>query len=102
MRKRSRHVSVWMNEAEYRHLKQQAEIAGMGADPFIRSLVAGTQLRPRPPDQYTALLRELSAIGNNVNQIAHWANAVRSIREAEIVDAATLAHKAWELVKNGL
>ena len=102
MRKRPRHVSVWMNETEYQHLKKQAEIAGMGLDPFIRSLIAGVQLRPRPPDQYTALLRELSAIGNNVNQIAYWANATRSIREAEIVDAATLAHKEWELVKNGL
>lgn len=102
MRKRSRHVSVWMNEAEYRHLKMQAEIAGMGTDPFIRSLVAGTQLRPRPPDQYAALLRELSAIGNNINQIAYWANAKRGVRESEIADAAALVRKAWELVKNGL
>ena len=102
MRKRARHVSVWMNESEYRHLKRQAEIAGMGTDPFIRSLVAGSQLRPRPPDQYAALLRELSAIGNNINQIAYWANVQKSIREAEIVDAAVLAHRAWELVKNGL
>ena len=102
MRSRSRHVSVWMNDKEYRHLRKQAELAGMGIDPFIRSLVSSAQLRPRPPDQYTALLRELSAIGNNVNQIAYWANATRSIREAEIIEAATLAHKAWELVKNGL
>ena len=102
MRKRPRHVSVWMNETEYRHLKKQAELAGMGLDPFIRSLIAGVQLRPRPPDEYTRLLRELSAIGNNINQIAHWANAARSIRESEIVEAAVLAHKAWELVKNGL
>ena len=102
MRKRPRHVSVWMNETEYQHLKKQAEIAGMGLDPFIRSLIAGVQLRPRPPDEYTRLLRELSAIGNNINQIAHWANAARSIRESEIVEAAVLAHTAWELVKNGL
>lgn len=102
MRKRARHVSVWMNEAEYRHLKRQAEIAGMGTDPFIRSLVAGSQLRPRPPDQYAALLRELSAIGNNINQIAYWANARRGVRESEITDAAALVRKAWELVKNGL
>ena len=102
MRKRPRHVSVWMNETEYQHLKKQAEIAGMGLDPFIRSLIAGVQLRPRPPDEYTRLLRELSAIGNNINQIAHWANAARSIRESEIVDAVVLAKKAWELVKNGL
>ena len=102
MRTRSRHISVWMNDTEYRHLKRQAELAGMGIDPFIRSLVAGTQIRPRPPDQYAALLRELSAIGNNINQIAYWANAQKSIREAEIVDAAVLARRAWELVKNGL
>lgn len=102
MRTRPRHVSVWMNEAEYRHLKEQAALAGMGIDPFIRSLVAGAQLRPRPPDQYAALLRELSAIGNNINQIAYWANARKSIRESEIADAITLARRAWELVKNGL
>ena len=102
MRKRSIHVSVWMNEIEYQHLKKQTELAGMGIDPFIRSLVSGAQLRPRPPDQYVALLRELSAIGNNINQIAYWANATRSIREPEIVEAAALAREAWELVKNGL
>lgn len=102
MRSRSRHVSVWMNEKEYQHLKSQAQIAGMGMDPFIRKLVAGVALRPRPPDEYSALLRELAAIGNNINQIAHWANAQKSIHESEIVDAAVLARQAWELVKNGL
>ncbi len=102
MRKRSRHVSVWMNESEYKHLKSQAQLAGMGIDQFIRNLVAGMQLRPRPPDQYTALLRELAAIGNNINQIAHWANAKKSIHEAEIVEAAVLANKAWRLVKDTL
>jgi len=91
-----------MNEAEYRHLREQAAIAGMGIDPFMRSLIAGTQLRPRPPDQYAGLLRELSAIGNNINQIAHWANARRDIRESEITDAIALVRRAWELVKYGL
>ena len=102
MRKRAKHVSVWMNEAEYRHLREQAAIAGMGINPFMRSLIAGTQLRPRPSDQYAGLLRELSAIGNNINQIAHWANARRDIRESEITDAIALVRRAWELVKYGL
>lgn len=102
MRKRNRHVSVWMNEQEYRHLKKQAELAGLGIDPFIRSLVAGIQIRPRPPDTYAALLRELSAIGNNVNQIAYWANARRGITESEIKEAAELVRKAWRLVKETL
>ena len=28
MRTRNRHISVWMNEQEYRHLRAQAELAG--------------------------------------------------------------------------
>ena len=77
-------------------------MTGLSVSTLVRKLIAGTQLRPRPPDQYTALCGELSAIGNNINQIAYWANAQKSIREAEIVDAAVLARRAWELVKNGL
>ena len=80
----------------------QAELAGMGIDPFIRSIVSGVQLRPRPPDTYTALLRELSAIGNNVNQIAYWANAQQSASEADIQEAAALVRRAWRLVKETL
>lgn len=102
MRKRNRHVSVWMNEQEYRHLKKQAGLAGLGIDPFIRTLVAGVQIRPRPPDTYAALLRELSAIGNNVNQIAYWANATRGIGKAEIAEAAALVRQAWCMVKDAL
>ncbi len=102
MRKRNRHISVWMNDQEYQHLKAQAAKAGLGIDPFIRSLAAGVQLRPRPPDTYAALLRELSAIGNNANQIAYWANAQRSISEKDIREAAALVREAWRLVKEAL
>ena len=77
-------------------------MTGLSVSVLIRKLIAGAQLHPPPPDEYTKLLRELSAIGNNVNQIAYWANARKSIHEAEIVDAVQLVRKAWELVKNGL
>ena len=102
MRRRSRHVSIWMNEEEYVHLKRQAQIAGMGIDPFVRNLVTGVNLRPRPPDTYAKLLRELSAIGNNINQIAYWANSQKSILEPEIVDAVILAKEAYKLVKESI
>lgn len=69
MRKRNKHISVWMTEQEYTHLKQQAARSGLGIDPFIRNLVRGVEIRAKTPDCYNALLRELSAIGNNVNQI---------------------------------
>ena len=102
MRNRKAFIDLWLAEEEYRHLQAQCLASGLHATAFVRQLISDSKLRPRPPDQYAALLRELSAIGNNVNQIAYWANAQKSIREAEIVDAAVLARRAWELVKNGL
>ena len=63
MRKRNKHISVWMNEQEYAYLKRQAALSGLGIDPFIRNLVRGVEIRAKTPDCYNALLRELSAIG---------------------------------------
>ena len=102
MRERNHFVGIWLDDMEKLRLNQLCASSGLSASAVLRHILISTQLRPRPPDQYAALLRELAAIGNNVNQIAYWANAQKSIREAEIVDAAVLARKAWEIVKNGL
>lgn len=98
-RTRNRHVSVWLTDAELAHLRKQAAAAGLGIDPFLRSLILGVQLRPRPPDTYAALLRELSAIGNNINQIAHTANGQKYAADSQIDQAAALIRRAWRLVK---
>ena len=102
MRERKHFIGVWLDDKEFNHLIQLCATSGLSTSAVLRQILSGTQLRPRPPDQYAALLRELSAIGNNINQIAYWANATRSIRESEIVEAAALAREAWEFVKNGL
>ena len=102
MRRRNRHISVWMNDKEYAKLKRKANAAGLGLDPFIRKLVAGTEIKPKPPEEYAKLLRELSAIGNNINQIAHWSNYRKGIYDAEIQEAAALARQAFDLVKEAL
>ena len=102
MRRRNRRVTVRLNEAEFAHLQQQAEHTGLGYDPLIRQLIMGLEIRPRPPDEYAALLRELSAIGNNINQIAHRANAKKNINRGEIQAAADLVWQAWTLVKETL
>ena len=99
-RTRNRHVSVWLTDAELAHLRKQAAAAGLGIDPFLRSLILGVQLRPRPPDTYAALLRELSAIGNNINQIAHTVNGQKYAVDSQIDQAVVLVRRAWRLVKD--
>ena len=102
MREGKHFIGVWLDNKEYDHLNQVCATSGLSTSAVLRQILSGTQLRPRPPDQYATLLRELSAIGNHIDQIAYWANATRSIRESEIIEAAALARKACELVKNGL
>lgn len=102
MRTRNHPVSLWLTDQEYQHLKQQVEITGLKVDPFIRRLIMGANLRPRPPDTYAALLRELSAIGNNINQLAHQANARGEATKEEIAEAAQMVRQVARLVKDTL
>jgi len=102
IRKRRNFIGLWLDDMEYSHLQKQCEISGLTASAHIRKIIMGVQLRPRPPDTYVALLRELSAIGRNINQIAHWANAQKSISENEILEASLLARKAYQQIKESL
>lgn len=102
MRKREHFIGLWLNDAEYQRLLKQCELSGLSTSALIRHAISGMEIKPRPPDTYAALLRELSAIGNNVNQIAYWANARKSVTDAEIKNAAALIREAWRLVKETL
>lgn len=98
MRENIKRLTLRLNAQEYAHLQRLAQVSGMKMEPLIRQLILGVELRPRPPDEYAALLRELSAIGNNVNQIAYWANSCRSISEQDIQEAAALVKQACPIV----
>lgn len=102
MRNITKSILLRLTEEEFSHLQKLTETTGLKREPLIRQLIMGIQLRPRPPDAYAALLRELSAIGNNVNQIAYWANARKGATAAEIHDAAALVRQAYGLVKERL
>ena len=90
---------MWLNDKEFNHLEKQAEIAGLKKEPFIRKLIMGTEISPRPPDEYRKILYQLSAIGNSVNQIAHIANAQRFVSSVKINEAVALIDKALAVVK---
>lgn len=102
MRQIAKSILLRLTAEEYDHLKATADAAGLKLEPMLRQLILGVELRPRPPDVYAALLRELSAIGNNVNQIAYWANARKYVSNAEIQEAAALVREAFRLVKESL
>jgi hypothetical protein len=99
MRTRTNHVSIWLNDKELLHLKKLSEKSGLKVDPLIRSLIKGQQIKAKPTGEYIAILRELSAIGNNINQIARVANTNGSIRLEEILRAVEMVNKMWKYIK---
>ena len=102
MRKRYKRVEIHLTEEEHRHLKKQVSYTGLSTESFIRSLIMGLTLYPRPPDEYAEIRRQLAAIGNNINQIARKANAgfatKEDVRELKFL-MRTIEAKMAELVK---
>lgn len=79
MRKRSIRKQVWLNEKENTRLCICASKAGLSQENYLRTLINGYIPRALPPIDYHAMMRELHAIGNNLNQIATRANATGHI-----------------------
>ena len=77
MQQQYKKLTLRLNEPQYRHLCRQALAAGLKHEPYLRRLLMGSEIRPHPPDAYAGLLQELSAIGNNINQIARKVNSKR-------------------------
>ena len=102
MRTRQHFIGLWLNDAEYAQLMAQCAVSGLSASAILRKAIMGMDIKAKPPETYAALLRELSAIGSNVNQIARWANMLKYISEFDILMAADLVQKTWRLVKDAL
>ena len=67
MRKRGQKISFWTTEKEQKQIRRLAKTAGMGEGEYLRRAALGKQiLQVSGLDE---ILRELKAIGHNLNQI---------------------------------
>ena len=81
MRKREVQVKFYQSFEEYRKLKNQAEKVGLCVSDFIRSLIDGYEPREKPPLEFYDAIKQIRAVGNNINQIARLANATGVLDE---------------------
>lgn len=74
-------------------------ISGFPTEVYLRTLIAGEKMRPRPPDEYAEIRRQLAAIGNNINQITRAVNA-RGFATKEDIAAITAAQETiWNIAE---
>ena len=98
-RKRRHVVPIRLTEKELRHLNRQSNLSGLSREGYIRALIMGTELHPRPCTHHADLLRKVAGLCNNANQLAHRANST-GVAGQESVDRMTaLTEAVYRIVK---
>ncbi len=74
-------ICLRLNADEVQKLITNAKACGLTRTAYLRRLLNGYDLKPRPSAELEALRTEIHQIGNNINQIARKANAGFASRE---------------------
>lgn len=88
MRTRNIQKIVRFNRSEAQDLQKKAKKACVSEAGLIRLLIKGYEPREMPDERFYDVMRELSAIGNNINQLSAKANTLG------FVDAPMLKREA--------
>ena len=100
MRTRNIKLQLWLSEGEADKLIRNAKRCKQSKSAYIRGFINGFEPICSPPVEYFQILRELRAIGNNINQIAHRANVTDDIRaEAYCKEYTALSKVTDELTQ---
>ena len=118
MRKRKHQVKIWMSDEEIALLKQKIKEAGLDQQTVIINAIAGHKTTSAEEvaelkesnKQFADAIRQLRGIGNNVNQIARYANTVGVIQDGvnlqqvseDIKSITKECEKAWQLIRQSI
>ena len=93
MRKRNIQKIVRFSRDEAQDLQKKAKKACLSEAGLIRLLLRGYEAREKPDERFYDVMRELSSIGNNINQLAVKANALGFVDAPQLKKEAERWHK---------
>ena len=76
MRKRNVQILFRLTDEEAEQLYSLVKRSGRSKEAFLREVIKGSRLCEKPDPEFYKMMRELSAIGNRINQLAVKANAL--------------------------
>ena len=82
--KKTKLVKAYFTEEDYERLTYLCSIMKISKSKMIRFLLYYKNIKEAPSVDYTVLIREMRAVGNNLNQLARVANAKGWINEKEL------------------
>lgn len=73
--------------------------SGLPREEYLRMLIMGAEIRPRPCTHHAELLRQVAGLCNNANQLARVANTYGKADPADVAAMTTIARALWKEVK---
>lgn len=74
MKRRTVKKQFWFSRDEAQDLQKKAKKTCLTEAALVRLLVRGYEPKERPDERFYDVMRQLSSIGNNINQLAAQAN----------------------------
>ena len=99
MRKRNIRIQVRLNDIEYAKLLDDIAVSKANISDYIRKLILGKEIKEKPDREFYKIMKQLSKIGVNLNQIAHKANSTNVIDKDFYKNEAEEWHKFAREVK---
>lgn len=100
MKLRERKITVRLTDTERDQLLKQADLVGLKIEPFVRNVILGVKMQPRPAEEWAELLRQTSGIASNINQIAKRANSGDRVTEETLRLIADMQTQIWDKLKS--
>ena len=96
---KTQRVFIRISSDELNQVVDNAQSAGLSLSAYARMRMLNRPVQTRPPDEYRAILRNISGLCNNVNQIARAVHmqCVHPVRAAE--EAKRIAQEIYTVVK---
>lgn len=91
--KRNIEKHILMNRVEAQDLQKKAKKSCLSEAALIRLLIKGYEPREKPDDRFYDAMRQLSSIGNNINQLAAQANTLGFVDAPKLKKEAERWHK---------
>lgn len=79
MRARNNRIHVRLNDKEYSKLQDDIHKSKESISDYIRRLILEQEIKEKPDYEFYEVMKQLSKIGVNLNQIAYKANSINVI-----------------------
>ena len=99
VRKRGFVVSFHVDENELSFLNRQVAASSLNREEYLRTLIVGKEIHPRPCTHHADLLRKVAGLCNNANQLAHRANSTGTAGQGSVDEMTRLTQEVWQEVK---